>query len=184
VNQHDEKAPAAGRGFFVALVIASQRVARSAPDDKLRKAIHRSAIAEAWIASSLSLLAMTMGSKRRDVFQQRDHAEDDDDHPADLLGAAIDRQHVDQMENEAAASSCSGRMRVHRRAVARQPRSAPGRGPCAGKAAVRPAPPVSSMLTADCERPSWIAARAKLLRSSCHDSPQGIDIEDRHLQLH
>src|ERR1700709_811984 len=53
-----------------------------------------------------SLLAMTAGAfvptslKHRDVFQQRDHAEHDHDHPADLLGAAVERQHVDEIEDQ------------------------------------------------------------------------------------
>jgi hypothetical protein len=38
--------------------------------------------------------------KHRDVFQQRDHAENDDDDPADLLGATVERQHVDEIENK------------------------------------------------------------------------------------
>jgi hypothetical protein len=38
--------------------------------------------------------------EHRDIFQERDDAEHDDDHAADLLGAAIERQHVDQIENE------------------------------------------------------------------------------------
>jgi len=38
--------------------------------------------------------------KHRDVFQQRDHPEDDDDDAADLLGAAVERQQVDEIENE------------------------------------------------------------------------------------
>ena len=36
----------------------------------------------------------------RDVFQQRDHADDDHDDARDLLGAAVERQQVDQIENE------------------------------------------------------------------------------------
>src|SRR5690242_14518757 len=49
-----------------------------------------------------ALLAMTakLASEHGDIFQQREHAENDDDDPADLLGAAIDRQHVDQIKNE------------------------------------------------------------------------------------
>ena len=38
--------------------------------------------------------------KYRDVFQQGNHAEDDYDDARDLLGAAIDRQQVDQVENK------------------------------------------------------------------------------------
>src|SRR5450432_2173416 len=38
--------------------------------------------------------------KYRDVFQQRDHAEDDHDDAANLLGAAVERQHVDEIEDE------------------------------------------------------------------------------------
>src|ERR1700716_2192904 len=38
--------------------------------------------------------------EHRDVFQQRNHAEDDHDDTRHLLGAAVDRQQVDQVENE------------------------------------------------------------------------------------
>src|ERR1700759_4643255 len=56
-----------------------------------------------------SLLAMTARLEHRDVFQQREHAEDDDDDPADLLGAAVDRQHVDQIEDEDDDKECDKR---------------------------------------------------------------------------
>src|ERR1700730_24648 len=36
----------------------------------------------------------------RDIFQQRNHAEDDHHHAGDLLGAAVERQQVDQIENK------------------------------------------------------------------------------------
>src|SRR6516165_8631933 len=39
-------------------------------------------------------------SKYRDIFEQRKHAEDDDDDAHDLLGAAVERQQIDQIENE------------------------------------------------------------------------------------
>ena len=42
----------------------------------------------------------TAASKYRDVFQEREDPEDDHDDAADLLGAAVDRQHVDQIEDE------------------------------------------------------------------------------------
>src|SRR5580693_7290685 len=35
-----------------------------------------------------------------EVFQQRDYAEDDDHHAHDLLGAAVHRQHVDEIKDE------------------------------------------------------------------------------------
>jgi hypothetical protein len=38
--------------------------------------------------------------KHRDIFQQGNHAEDDHDHAHDLLGAAVERQQVDQIKNE------------------------------------------------------------------------------------
>src|SRR5205807_7129822 len=34
------------------------------------------------------------------IFQQRNHADDDDDHPYDLFGAAIEWQHVDEVEHQ------------------------------------------------------------------------------------
>jgi hypothetical protein len=43
---------------------------------------------------SISLL------EHRDVFEKRDHAEHNDDDAANLFGAAIDRQHVDEVEDE------------------------------------------------------------------------------------
>jgi hypothetical protein len=36
----------------------------------------------------------------REIFQQRDDADDDDNDPRDLFGAAIERQHVDQIEDQ------------------------------------------------------------------------------------
>src|SRR5258708_38603479 len=44
--------------------------------------------------------------KHRDVFQERDHAEDDHDDARDLLGAAVKRQHVDQIKNENNDEKC------------------------------------------------------------------------------
>jgi hypothetical protein len=38
------------------------------------------------------------GSKDREIFQQRDDANDDDDHAHDLLRTAIKRQHVDEIK--------------------------------------------------------------------------------------
>jgi hypothetical protein len=38
--------------------------------------------------------------KHRDIFEQRDHAEDDYDDAHDLFGAPVDRQQVDQIENQ------------------------------------------------------------------------------------
>jgi hypothetical protein len=35
-----------------------------------------------------------------DVSQQRDHTEDDDNDTANLFGAAVNRQQVDEVENE------------------------------------------------------------------------------------
>jgi hypothetical protein len=40
------------------------------------------------------------GLEHRDVFQQRDYAEDNDDDARDLLGAAVERQQVDQIQDE------------------------------------------------------------------------------------
>src|SRR5271155_4157300 len=38
--------------------------------------------------------------KYREVAQQRENADDDHDHAHDLLGAAVDRQHVDEIKDE------------------------------------------------------------------------------------
>src|SRR6266700_4010320 len=38
--------------------------------------------------------------KHREIFQQRHDADDDDDDARDLLGAAVHRQHVDEIKNE------------------------------------------------------------------------------------
>jgi hypothetical protein len=35
-----------------------------------------------------------------EIAQQRENADNDDDHAHDLFGAAVDRQHVDQIENQ------------------------------------------------------------------------------------
>src|SRR5215217_4852638 len=39
-------------------------------------------------------------SRDAEITKQRKHADDDDDDPHDLLGTAVDRQHVDEVENE------------------------------------------------------------------------------------
>jgi hypothetical protein len=44
--------------------------------------------------------AATRPLKYRDVFQQRNDAEDNDDDPRDLLGAAVERQQIDQIEDQ------------------------------------------------------------------------------------
>jgi hypothetical protein len=41
-----------------------------------------------------------------DVSQQRDHAEDDDNDTANLFGAAVNRQQVDEVENENNDEKC------------------------------------------------------------------------------
>src|SRR5271169_3605694 len=38
--------------------------------------------------------------ENRQIFQQRQDADDNDNDPHNLLGATIDRQHVDQIENK------------------------------------------------------------------------------------
>jgi hypothetical protein len=42
----------------------------------------------------------------REIFQQRDDADDDDNDPRDLFGAAIERQHVDQIEHQNNNEKC------------------------------------------------------------------------------
>jgi hypothetical protein len=42
----------------------------------------------------------------REIFQQRDDADDDDNDPRDLFGAAIERQHVDQIEDQNNNEKC------------------------------------------------------------------------------
>src|SRR6516165_10803044 len=42
----------------------------------------------------------TCRSKYRDIFEQRNNAEDDHDDAHDLLGAAVKRQQINQIENE------------------------------------------------------------------------------------
>jgi hypothetical protein len=39
-------------------------------------------------------------SEDREIFQQRQNADDDDNHSHDLSRPAVDRQHVDQIEDE------------------------------------------------------------------------------------
>src|ERR1700689_4523199 len=39
-------------------------------------------------------------SEHRDIFQQRNHAEDDHHDACDLLGAAVERQQVDQVQDQ------------------------------------------------------------------------------------
>jgi hypothetical protein len=46
------------------------------------------------------LRARSATSEYCDVLQQRNHAEDDHDDARDLLGAAVDRQQVNQIENK------------------------------------------------------------------------------------
>jgi len=51
--------------------------------------------------------------ENRDVFQQRNHAEDDHYDARDLFGAAVDRQHVDQIENKNNDEKCDERADKH-----------------------------------------------------------------------
>jgi len=44
--------------------------------------------------------------EHRDVLQQRNHAEDDHDDPRDLPGAAVERQQVDQIQDENDDEKC------------------------------------------------------------------------------
>src|SRR5262245_719552 len=41
-----------------------------------------------------------MPLEHREILQQRDHANHDDDHLHNLLGAGVKRQHVDKIEHE------------------------------------------------------------------------------------
>ena len=47
--------------------------------------------------------------KHRDVFQQGNHAKDDHDDAHDLLGTAVERQQVDQIQNENNDEKCDNR---------------------------------------------------------------------------
>jgi hypothetical protein len=49
-----------------------------------------------------------------DVFQQRNYAKDDHDDARDLLGAAVDRQQVDQIENKDNDEKRNQRTNKHR----------------------------------------------------------------------
>ena len=40
------------------------------------------------------------GLEHRKIFQQRNYADNDHDHAHDLFGAAVDRQHVDELEHQ------------------------------------------------------------------------------------
>lgn len=59
----------------------------------------------------VAMPAMTRGMlpakllKDRDVFQQRNDAENDHDDPCDLFGAAIERQQIDQIESAQAMTA-------------------------------------------------------------------------------
>jgi hypothetical protein len=59
------------------------------------------------IASSLSRLAMTIASEHREIFQDRNDTDDDDDGTDDLLGAAVDRKQVDQIQNKNDDKKCN-----------------------------------------------------------------------------
>jgi hypothetical protein len=45
-------------------------------------------------------------SKDRKIFQHRNDAHDDHDHAHDLLGLAVDWQHVDEIENQNDDDEC------------------------------------------------------------------------------
>src|SRR4051812_14209105 len=51
-------------------------------------------------ATSSPLSARTRSESDPEILQQRQHADNDHDDTDDLLGAALDRQHVDKIENE------------------------------------------------------------------------------------
>jgi hypothetical protein len=74
------------------LIAAASRVTRAIVQGRWR--LNRSLRLEAFVAESDGRL------KYRDIFQERDDAKHDDDDAADLLGAAIERQHVDQIKDE------------------------------------------------------------------------------------
>jgi hypothetical protein len=63
--------------------------------------------------------------KHRDVFQERNHAENDHDNARDLLGAAIERQHVDQIQNENDDEKCDEYTYEHAKAPSREKRINP-----------------------------------------------------------
>jgi hypothetical protein len=52
------------------------------------------------IAGAFVYIDVGSASEHCDIFQQRDHAEDDHDDARDLLGATIDREQVDQIQNQ------------------------------------------------------------------------------------
>jgi hypothetical protein len=70
------------------------------------EAIHRAEIQDGLLPRFDEKQHSTQSLKHRDVFQQGDHAEDDDDDPYNLFGAAIERQQVDQIKNENDDEKC------------------------------------------------------------------------------
>ena len=53
-----------------------------------------------WPYAALQADRRRQGLEDREIFQQRDHAENDHDHAHDLFGAAVDRQHIDEIEHQ------------------------------------------------------------------------------------
>src|SRR5262249_18316558 len=49
---------------------------------------------------SACMRATEMPLEYREILQQRDHANHDDDHAHDLLGAGVKRKHVDKIKHE------------------------------------------------------------------------------------
>src|SRR3954463_15276455 len=47
------------------------------------------------------------GLKNLDIFQQREHTDDDDNHADDLLRAAVNRQHVDEIKYQNDDKKCN-----------------------------------------------------------------------------
>jgi hypothetical protein len=104
---HQAKAPAVAGAFLgVAAkpVIESKAKQSIEPQSKrglLRGACHRARFrASRWLAMTRSRISIRDRLENRDIFQQGNHAEDDHDHTYDLLGAAVERQQVDQIQNE------------------------------------------------------------------------------------
>ena len=81
-------------------VVALDR--RREPLEQLRKFGHSRSLARPRACGGRALADL----EHRQIFQQRDDADDDDDDLHDLLGAAVDRQHVDEIEHQDDHEKC------------------------------------------------------------------------------
>jgi len=57
-------------------------------------------VAMRWVVRSAVVAAARWRLEHREILEQRNHADDDHDRADDLSGAGVERQHVDEIEDQ------------------------------------------------------------------------------------